>query len=226
MKNSKSFSTIPAMLLGIVLSVLLVGFAVPAYAVDGDPPGLFELDADTADSNAVNDLPDDWDSLYTLDPNFGGQPIAFTGIIADPAPVSIYWKGGSKDVLDIPNWWFKDGSVPDKDDITNAYAAAYMVPEDVCVDSNDVAVLCSDGSAVGDPVHEADDLIIYFGLDRYTNNGDAFAGFWFLQDKVTLNNNRFDGAHFAKSGDGPGDLLALVEYPQGSNAVPTIKLYE
>jgi hypothetical protein len=48
MKRSNSIATIPAMLLGIVLSALLVGFAVPAYAQDPDPvhdnlPGLFEL---------------------------------------------------------------------------------------------------------------------------------------------------------------------------------------
>lgn len=75
-------------------------------------------------------------------------------------------------------------------------------------------------------MHEADDLIIYFGLDRFANNGDAFAGFWFLQDQVSLNGSQFDGAHVAKNGADPGDLLVLVEYPQGANATPTIKVYE
>ena len=219
------FTSVLAILLGIVLGM---GVA-PAYAVDGDPPGLFELEGDPFDD--VEALPDDWNMLHYLDPNtggsgFGGQPYAFTGIIADPAPMSIYWKGGSKDVLDIPNWWHKDGSVPDKDDITNAFAAGYLVPEDVCLDSGGVAVLCSDPTAAGDPVHFTGDLIIYFGMDRYANNGDAFAGFWFLQDKVTLTDQQFDGEHVALSGDGPGDLLALVEYPQASDAVPTIKVYE
>lgn len=125
MKKLTFFTTILAMLLGIVMGV----GSTPAYAVDGDPPGLFALDGDTQDTDGDLTMPDDWDSLDRLDPNnggagFGGQPIAFTSILDDPAPVTIFWKGGSKDVLDIPNWWHKDGSVPDKDDITNAYAAA------------------------------------------------------------------------------------------------------
>ena len=178
-------------------------------------------------------MPDEWDTLYYLYPNnsgpgFGGAPIAFTGILADPAPTSIYWKGGSKDINDITQWWHKDGSVPDKDDITNAYAAAYLVPEAVCLDANDDPILCSDDDAVSGPVHEQDDLIIYFGLDRYEHSGDAFAAFWFLQDKVTKNDStsKFNGAHVAKTDDDPGDLMVLVEYPQGSNATPVIKVYE
>lgn len=222
MKKSKLFTTSLAILLGTVVGVL----TTPAYAVDGNPPGLFELDGDPQDDSGAP-MPDDWNMLYALDPNFGGMPIAFTGILDDPAPVTIYWKGGSKDILDIPNWWFKDGSVPDKDDITNAYAAAYLIEDDVCLDGNDDSILCSDGSAVSGPVHFTDDLVIYFGLDRFDNNGDAFAGFWFLQDKVTLNNSsQFDGAHVAKTATDPGDLLVLVEYPQGANAMPTVKIYE
>ena len=48
--------------------------------------------------------------------------------------------------------------MPDKDDLTHAYAAAY---------------------------NENSDLLLYFGADRISNVGDAFMGFWFFKQKVT-----------------------------------------
>ena len=169
------------------------------YAVDGDPPGLFELDGNTIDIAGGGD---DWGSLFSGEQL--GTPAAFTGILADPAPLSIFTQGGSKDINDVTEWRHTDGSVPDKDDITNAYAAAYTVP-----------------AGAADSLNDEGDLIIYFGLDRFANNGDAFAGFWFFQDQVGLGpNKQFIGEHMV------GDLLVLVEYPQGANAVPEIKVYE
>jgi len=205
-------------LAGLIVLVYMV--AVPAaYAVDQNPPGFFELDGNThdepdPDNDPADDPPvlnyeegDDWDTP----PDQGGAT-AFTGIISDPAPKTIYWKGGSKDINDVTEWWWKDGSVPDKDDITNAYAAAYVVDADV-------------GTGA---IHKKGDLIIYFGLDRYANEGDAFAGFWFFQENVFIDYegtnenvqpNRFSGKHL------PGDVLVLVEYPQGSGSEPEIKIY-
>jgi hypothetical protein len=82
--------------------------------------GLFELDANVHDQAAAGD---DWSNIHA------GTNGAFTdtGIVADPAPQTIFTGGGSKDDLDIPQWKHKNGSVPDKDDITNAYAAAYSL---------------------------------------------------------------------------------------------------
>ncbi|PAU51298.1 hypothetical protein BZL41_26860 [Pseudomonas sp. PIC25] len=200
----------------LLSAALVAGMASTAgvYAVDGAPPGLFELDGNTVDAAAAGD---DWGSLHLG--NQAGSPAAFTGILSDPAPVTIYTQGGSKDVNDVTQWRYTNGSVPDKDDITNAYATAYVNPADVTHNSQ--------------VVHAAGDLIIYFGLDRFANNGDAFAGFWFFQNNVTLGaNGRFNGQHVARQGmEGqpgyvPGDLLVLVEYPQGANAQPEIKVYE
>jgi hypothetical protein len=190
--------TLPRYLLAAALAA---GVATTGlYAVDGDPPGLFELDGNTVDVQPGGG--DDWGSLYAGDQL--GTPAAFTGILADPAPLTIFTQGGSKDINDVTDWRYTDGSVPDKDDITNAYAAAYTVP--------------ADG---GDSLNDPGDLIIYFGLDRFANNGDAFAGFWFFQDQVGLGpNKQFIGEHTE------GDLLVLVEYPQGANAVPEIKIYQ
>ena len=178
------------------------------FAVDGNPPGLFELDGNTLDSA---DPGDDWDSIHLG--TQAGTPAASTGILADPAPLTIYTQGGSKDINDVTDWRYKDGSVPDKDDITNAYATAYVNPSDVVHN--------------GQVVHAAGDQMIYFGLDRFANSGDAFAVFWFFQDDVGLGpNGSFNGQHVGRNGDERGDLLILVEYPQGSNATPEIKVYE
>ena len=189
--------TLPRYLLAAALAA---GVATTGlYAVDGNPPGLFELDGNTVD---VAGGGDDWGSLFSGDQL--GSPAAFTGILADPAPLTIFTQGGSKDINDVTEWRYTDGSVPDKDDITNAYAAAYTVP-----------------AGAGDSLNDEGDLIIYFGLDRFANNGDAFAGFWFFQDAVGLGpNKQFIGEHVE------GDLLVLVEYPQGANAVPEIKVYQ
>jgi hypothetical protein len=143
------------------LLTLVVG-AGPVLAVHDN--GFFELDADAHDDVAKTGH--DWD---TINSGGGGGSIARTGVLVDPAPNSIFAQGGSKDINDISDWHHKDGSVPDKDDITDAYAVAFDVNGD---------------------------LVIYFGADRLANNGDAFIGFWFFQDEVeVLPDGTFNGTH-------------------------------
>jgi hypothetical protein len=174
-------------LFGVALFAGALGLAgPPAFAVDA--LGLFELDGNAVEPNSTGNLPgDDWETLY----NGGGSPNVFTGITSDPAPTSIF-TGGRKDIQDIPQWGYKNGAVPDKSDITDAYAAAY--------DDNG-------------------DLIVYFGADRFDNNGDTFLGFWFFKSPVSLNGDgTFNGTHQ------PGDTLVLVNFPQATNAVPLIQV--
>ncbi|MHC4132354.1 MAG: hypothetical protein ACYSR3_10225, partial [Planctomycetota bacterium] len=144
MNNNKT-TTITCLTLIVVLTFITTG--KPALAVDD--LGLFELDG-----NALQDAanpPDDWELLY----NGGNGQIVFTGIIPDPNQDTIF-VGGRKDIQDIGDWgWKNDGGFPDKDDITNAYGAAY---------------------------YEDANLVTYFGADRFANNGDAYMGFWFFQD--------------------------------------------
>src|SRR5262245_28322172 len=124
-------------------------------------PALFELDKNAVNAPATGD---DWNNvlcpinasgLCTSQPNPGpgGGSLANTGVLADPAGTSIFTTGGSKDDLDVPNWQHTSGSVPDKDEITNAYAAAYF---------------------------QGGSQFIYFGADRFANNGSATFGFWFF----------------------------------------------
>ena len=225
--RSPLFKKLPSCVLGAVIAASTV-MSVPVNAVDGNPPGLFELEGNIPDAATAGD---DWGGLYANTATKANL-ITFTGITADPAPASIFTQGGSKDVNDVSEWKHTNGSVPDKDDITNAYAAAYNNPTDVCFNGT-TAVTCAEGQT---PVHEAGDMIIYFGLDRYANNGDAFAGFWFFQDDVApQSNGTFSGNHVARRDDPnssdpnvflPGDIFVIVQYPQASGAVPLIKVYE
>lgn len=238
MNASKLFTLLPATVLGIVLGVCIT----PAFSVDGDPPGLFELDGDPQGSSEPGD---DWETLYLG----GGSAMVFTGIIndepwdhdADPntglMDTSVFTGGQTKDINDFSAWLYKYGEPLDKGEITNAYAAAYLNPSDVCLDGGGLPIDCDDAEATQPPVHYENDLIIYFGLDRYANNGDAFAGFWFIQNVMGLepfvktsagfiDEDGNPAAHVAKTGTTPGDLLVLVEYPQANETPPVVKVYE
>lgn len=157
-------------------------FATPAF---NDPVEL--------DGNAISNGGDDWQNI-----NLGtSQALVSTGVISDAPPATIFWKGGSKDDNDVTQWWYKDGSVPDKDDLRNGYGAAYMVAND----------------------QGTEDLVFYFGAERFANTGDAIMGFWFFQDQVGPDgNNRFTGQHTEN------DLFVIMEYPQGANAEPFVQV--
>lgn len=229
---------LPICLLGASF-VFGVASTTMVSAVDGNPPGLFELEGNVTDEAFNAGFPytagDDWESLF--DGSNDGSPLATTEdedpnsstfgtlIVSDPAPQSIFTQGGSKDVSDVSDWKHTDGSVPDKDNITHAYAAAYINPSDIA-----------------GTMHKAGDMMIYFGLDRFANNGDAFAGFWFFQNEVKAgpNGTFVDSAgnpavHVAMQDDPdsddptkflPGDMFVNVEYPQASGAVPIIRVYQ
>lgn len=174
-----------------LLALALVA-AVPQAIAAPDDNGLFELDADVIDGAAAGD---DWSSI------FDNTDSAFTdtGIVADPAPQTIFTQGGSKDDLDVPQWRHKNGSVPDKDDITDAYAAAYT----------------QDG-----------DTYVYFGLDRFAVQGSANVGFWFFQDDVAPVPGTPAGSTSSFSGEHEvGDLLVLSEFDEGGGGI-TIKVFE
>jgi hypothetical protein len=165
----------------------------PAVAIDVDTLD-FELDANAHDDPAAGD---DWDT-----PPNAGSAVEFTGILEDVGGAGDrIFAGNNKDIHDINTWTHKPGPLtgPDKNDITNAYAAAY-----------------ESGGA----------NIAYFGADRFSNVGDAFLGFWFFRGNVTANaNGTFSGVHTDGNGlAGGGDVLVLVNYPQGANALPEIQV--
>lgn len=182
------------------VAVIILATSFNAYAVHDI--NTFELDRNAVDSGAASALPDDWDTVNLPLPNgSGGHSFAHTGVVADPTPeTSIFTSGGSKDIHDISSWRWKNAkNILDKDNITNAYAAAYNV----------------NGH-----------LVIYFGLDRISNSGSAQVGFWFLKNTIVLNGDgaagggdTFSGAH------ANGDILVQANFSNGG-AVSTVTVFK
>jgi hypothetical protein len=166
--------------------------AAQTFALD---PGVFELDGNAVTNHSGTGLPDDWDRINP-GPN---SHAAVSSFVVDPPNATIFTGGGSKDVLDISQWKFTSGSVPDKDEITDAYAAAYT------------------DSTTGE-------VLLYFGADRYDTSGDSQIGFWFFQNPITLKTGRagsgtFDGVHAI------GDILILSDFTTGGG-ISTIRVFE
>ena len=190
-----------ALALLFTLGSTSVTFAQPA-------PSQFELEqnANAITNHAGSGLPDDWDRLNPLrvgftPPNPGPSHAALHVFVVDGADSTIFTTGGSKDIYDINtingtdtthNWMWTNGSVPDKDDLYHGYAAIYPV---------------------------ADTTYLFFGADRFANNGDSQLGFWFFKNKITMNaNGTFNGVHAI------GDVLLLSDFTKGGG-LATIKLF-
>lgn len=190
-----------AVLRGILVAVAVMaigGWATQAIA-QVDPRTTFELEGDISDTPAGG--LDDWanDNCPAID---ASSALVKTGAVPDASGTSIYTGGGSKDHIDISSWKYKNGSVPDKDDIVNAYAAQY---------------------AANGPSGATTILVV--GGDRFANDGSAFIGAWFFQNEVALGpaggggGSPFTGLH--KN----GDILILAEFSQGG-AVSTLKVFQ
>ncbi|GAA0691533.1 hypothetical protein GCM10009104_18060 [Marinobacterium maritimum] len=179
-----------------------------------DPPPLFVGDGNTKDDAQDGE---DWENVYLendssfarsfVEDTFANNPIDAAGVevfvpLRTPE-VSFFTGGGSKDTNGIQDgpWKYKvvKDQVPDKNDIVNAFAAAYEDP--------------SDGHT-----------LLYFGLDTFSVNGDSNAGFWFFRQPVGLNppvddTGTFSGEH------SNGDIFVAVAYTQGGR-VGDIDVYE
>ena len=144
------------------------------------------------DGNTVNNPAVAGDD-WDSHPGATGNRFLFTTDPLSQTTDDIFTGGGSKDQQPISNWNWTLGSVPDKDNIEHSFAASY---------------------------EKNGHTFVYFGLDRYANNGDAFTGFWFTKNVVgPVAGGNFSGAH-AK-----GDLLVLSNYTNGG-ATASIQLFE
>jgi hypothetical protein len=175
------------------------------FQLDGD------VDSSTTTSVGGTTQTIDWDQFINADGTLKTRPADFTASSFDQDFVvnangtfnksdSSTWATGSKDTLAItPGWQCKrDQNLLNKNDIMNAYAAAYE-------------------PAGGDEV-------LYFALERNGNEGAANVGFWFLQDNNVNcespgGNTAFTGNHVT------GDLLVVSEFTNGGT-VSTINVYE
>lgn len=145
--------------------------------------GTFELDGD-----ATTNFTNDWDSITMDSSSFHHDGIGST----------IFTSGGSKDPQDIDSWLWKEGSVPDKDELLNIYAATEVINGE---------------------------LLLYFGADRYDNSGDAAVGFWFLQDQDVGLTNDPQGGGFQFSGlHKNDDLFVITEFSNGGST-PMVRVF-
>ncbi len=209
-------------LLALVAGTLLIGNIVLAV----NATGAFELDG-----NAVTDhgagAPDDADRVCYQDAINEGATAAAAQAkcgatagtsagstaaqwIDDSAALNIFTGGGSKDPQDPGNSWLwkpKD-TIPDKDTILHAFAARYSLPAD--------AANCPSP----DPTCE----VIFFGVDRFDNSGDAQLGFWFFKDTVGLTNTASQGGFKFSGHHTNGDLLVISDFSVGGTT-STIAAY-
>lgn len=153
--------------------------------------GLFQLDGNTMDPDVPTPaivLPgDDWNDLSVSPVNGGGlHNNAKSAFVTDlKGRNAKVFSSGSKDTDDISLWHWSYGSSPNKADIQNAYAAAYI------------------DSVSGH-------LIVYFGADRAATSGTVSTGFWFFKNPVKTNaDGTFSGHHAL------GDTLVTVDYSGG-----------
>jgi hypothetical protein len=185
----------------VALAALLVLTGSPSWSAD--LADAFELDGNALDDDGAGGK-DDWQTLLNSNatPPAGSGAQTVTKVPVTEADNVTIFAGGDKDIKNYPDMGWTDGSVPDKDDITNAAAAAYQVNGD---------------------------LVIYFAADRYATAGDAFIGAWFHKDSVSLGpNGTFIGE---KTGPDPlvpgsfGDILVLVNFENGG-VIPTVVVLE
>ncbi len=194
-------------LLALLVALCGIFVLVPSATAVHDL-GLFELDRNAVEEGTAGD---DWGTLF----GGGGSSESFTGILCDVGATcppgqqqtTQFQGGGSKDDLDITQWLWKEGEPLDKDDITNAYAAAYINT----VDTGD---------------NNVGDLILYYGLDRFSSNGSAQVGFWFLQDPNFGLTNTASGGGFKFSGaHQDGDVLVQSNFSQGG-VIESLSVYK
>jgi uncharacterized repeat protein (TIGR01451 family) len=182
-RRSMALSWSALFVLSLLMQYFSFALASPALAVHDE--GLFELDGNAVNQAAAGD---DWDQV-----NAGTSSAFQTEFIADAVnstPLEhLFQGGGSKDGQPISAWkWTSGPGVQDKNDIEHAFAAAYTV---------------SGGERDGHTV-------VYFGQDRYAQDGDAFVGFWFFKGPVGENaDGTFSGAHQN------GDILVQVNFTNG-----------
>jgi hypothetical protein len=159
--------------------------------------------------------------------------------VAEPErSATIFTGGGSKDPQDINQWAWKNdpdagdvlhGGLPDKDNLLHAYAARYsLAPTGQSGNCpNGTGDLNNDGDT-NDPGEVPFSAnvpcdVLYFGLDRLDNSGDAQTGFWFMQNPVALANTKVGGGNGFSGLHKAGDLLVISDFSNGGT-VSTITI--
>ncbi len=204
-----------------LVAVFAVGVLYIAGAQAVNATGAFELEGNAVSTTGDGTGADDWDRVCR---EVVGSDCSTTATTQTTAPKStartwkdasgtpeIYTGGGSKDFNDPEaDWlWKPKDTVPDKDTIIHAFAARYSLAPD--------ANNCPSGI---DPTCE----VIFFGVDRFDNSGDAQLGFWLFQNKVQTTQTASQGGFKFSGQHKTGDLLVISDFSNGGTT-STIKVY-
>jgi hypothetical protein len=188
------------------LAVHDVGFELEGNAITDDA-ALDDWDEVCHEVTITNDPPADPtdptdeglipDECESASDTNGATAVSWT---ADGAGSNtIFTGGGSKDPQDITNWaWKNAGGLPQKDNLLHSFAARYTVS----------------GSEY-----------LFFGSDRFANDGDAQQGFWFFQDEIALGDTPKGGGTSFEGVHEDGDLLVISDFSNGGTT-STITVYE
>ena len=187
--------------LPLVLSFQLATSLLPVNAVDAT--GQFAMDGTIGTAAPTTTPPFHWNDLF----NSSGAPIlthssypalldsVFVPDAATPDPTYFTQNGaGVKDTDAIANWGCKTQNTPtSKDDIQNAFAAVFRIPTSA--------------------LENGGDYVAYMGVERLSNTGDSFAGFWLFKNPGVScsGNGGFSGTHT------DGDILILTNFTNGGS---------
>jgi uncharacterized repeat protein (TIGR01451 family) len=183
----------------IVLSQIAI---FPSRVGAVDATGQFEMDGNVVHDSATAP-PYDWASLFDASGNaITPKPANMldSAFVKDAAnPDNTYFQS-NKDIQQIGTgaagqWSCSPINNPTpKDDIQNVYAAVFTIP-------------------AGAP-ENAGHTVLNLGIERLSNNGDSFAGFWLLKDPTVgcSGTNNFSGKHQT------GDTLILTNFTNGGGA--------
>ncbi len=211
--------------------LLFVFFAVPTQAVNST--GAFELDGNAITNHAGTGAPDDWDRVCRDVTATFAVPVC-TAAGSTNGASALEWAsqgastgttftgGGSKDPIDVSSWAWNQasGGLPGKDILLNGFAARYNLPADN-------TIIGHTGTC---PSTTSTCSVVFFGMDRFDNSGDAQNGFWFFQNAIC---GPAPCAGTTKSGGGTsfigvhknGDVLVVSDFSIGGT-ISTITVYK
>src|SRR5579862_3645389 len=216
---------------GLLLAPLLLagGIIAPltqqagaAGGTDVNNAGLFKLNGLVKTATVPTTTPTtspppyDWASLFNTkgSAKSGVQDLINSKFIADPSSTDFAITQNTKDTANITTWTCKVTSVTPKDELQNAYAAAFLAP-------------------TGSPV--AGHRLLYMALERGSVTGSSNAGFWLFKKRVICDTNAatVNFGHFIVAGSNPvkmathttGDLFLFASFTSGGTAV-TVSSYK
>jgi uncharacterized repeat protein (TIGR01451 family) len=173
------------------------------------PGGPFELDGNATTgvlgTSGSPTTSHDWDRVFLDVANRTSTSGAIAGSFVTDAVKTTrddVFTGRSRDTQGIQAgpWRFEDSKPQAGNDIAHAFAATYTDP--------------SNGH-----------VLLFAGLDRYDNSGDATAGFWFFRNPIDENPSvTTNGGHPFTGQHADGDILLVSDFTQGGS-VSAIKVF-